>query len=996
MAFMPEQQVVAPPEIELEARQPAALDFDWAPPFSLDTAPFAPGSGQAWKSGAESITGAVIWLAGVVREERAARLLAEAKAADVAATAQRALEAASGKASTVRSGEPHEVQRQLELAEQRWKQREAKDRAGEELLAARLDALSRDTAARALAQDLESLREDVATQAAQVKQQIARETRAALQEGVAKEADALRERFDRISAALNTRIDLLDQRFDSMGVKAPPKEDFSEHKAAPEEKAQEAKEAAAAPAAQSLSEEAVTMLQALEARVASLEAQPSPEPSQPVAAETAKQPTQAAAKPQEAKAKAAASPVEATASENQAQAPASAPAAAAASVPQAAGPAAAGADDGQLSPSMTTYLNNFRQELLAIVDGRISELQNSVTAAAAAPAAAAPVTAPVAALAEAPAAAAPAAAAPAAAAAAAPAAAAAAAPKAVPAEAAPVAASPPAATEASAVQKEEAPAPEQQAASTVLTAGVAGEDQAAVQDMVEKACRSLRAELQAWVEAQLKELHDSAGATPMPPMPPMPTGSGGEETAALQKWMQESMESLRSDLRLEVQAGLEQAQHMMSAPSVEVSSTPAQEISRDLPAFASAEDLSGLSDSHSALIARVAELEGKAQEGKLSTLEGRVSMLENGAKGPAQQIATLQDRVGAIERGEKASANADNNALLEVQDEIRRLRCRFEYLERVIPPDVQRAMHFFEPLKEEDDIETRSPLSSRSRALSMEDSADPLANNSIPSSGGVLRRLNILQVQQEQTVDAARSLAEDGRREVSNLSLALKGVQKDTEIGAARMESLRSDVGSLQAKIEAALPQVLKALQEINGKAEELGGPDSASIKAVQEATAVLSESNADSVRRFVSQDMLSQALRGVQTDMQTWLENLRQDILSAMVGKADNTALASLAEQLEKQAENMRRPIAQLPATASVSTDEASFVRWPALPVRCVACNTKVTLGNGNDANSRDPWPSRGPPPSFPAGRAGNVSLRPLRREASTPTVPVDRNLIL
>lgn len=228
MAFLPPQEVQPTPTVELPVVSAIVADdvpapvtvlpptqLDWTPPFSLDTAPFAPGSAQAWKMGAESITGAIMWLAGVVREERAARLLAEAKTAEVAFLAQQALDASNGgskPAASAANGDRQDL---------RWKSWEAKAKVSEELSASRFDALSRDVASRALSQDLDALRDDLATQAAQIRQQVGKETRAALQEGVAREANNLRDQFERINAALNARLDLVDQRLEEVSLANP-------------------------------------------------------------------------------------------------------------------------------------------------------------------------------------------------------------------------------------------------------------------------------------------------------------------------------------------------------------------------------------------------------------------------------------------------------------------------------------------------------------------------------------------------------------------------------------------------------------------------------------------------------------------------------------------------------------------------------------------------------------------------------------------------------
>jgi len=1016
---MPQQEATAAPTVELPSvdAAPAEVDLGWNPPFSLDTAPFAPGSGQAWKAGADSIIGAITWLAGIVREERAARMKAETRAAEVATMAQRALEASSGSSASGGGGavSAGEVQKKLDLAEQRWRQREARDRAQEEVNEAWHDALQREVHSRALGQDLEELRQEMATQASQIRQQVGRETRQALQEGVAKEAEALRERFVQISQALNVRIDLLDQRLEDMNVSAPPlvmkepvaaapavqakeqpkeQEKSSKKSEGKEEQKKEApkesKEAAQSTTViAGLSDEALAKIKELETRIQELESRPSATtssapaaapatpaaPSAPTASVPTAAPTSVAAA---AATSVAATPPAAAADAVPAAAPAAkpdaapaTPATAPAATTSTPSPAAAVPAEPQTSGQVIANFDYaaFRDEIMAAVDLRFQELKAGITGAPAADAAP-PIAAP--------AAVAPAASAPA---------------------AAPSAATTTAAQPAAQTQAPSAPASTPAAAQAPAAAVPAPVTQSAVavaapgssSDEIKAAVDALRMELRGYVDGELKSIRLASAAQamePPPPMPVMPAGGDADDAmASFKTWVESTIQHFRVELKQEVQQGLDEAARRQS--DTKVMPMPMVEESRELEMPITTESLAnvGLADDVSALASRLAEMEkGQINPEKINRMDGRVAMLERAVNGPAKDIAALQERVGKIERGDKAASNAESNALLEIQDEVRRLKFRFEYLERIVPPDVQRAMQFFEPLKDEEAEQmTSSPLNSPHRIT--EDTDNMSSSGGMGGNGSVLKRLNLLQVQQDQTIDAARSLAEDGRREVSNLSLALRGVQRDSEIGAARIDGIRSDVSQLQARIEAALPQVMKALEQVLGQKVEVADKDLAGpVAEIEELQKVMAESTSDAARRFVSQETLRKALEAVQADMQAWLEKLRQDILAAMVGKADNAALRSLSEQLDKQAETpMRRTLAQLPPPSA--TDEAAFTRWPL--IRCVSCDKKVNM---QSAGAGDPWPSRGAmplPPSFPAGRSNNVALRPLRREASTPTVP-------
>eukprot|EP00930_Biecheleria_cincta_P032848 TRINITY_DN22764_c0_g1_i1.p1 TRINITY_DN22764_c0_g1~~TRINITY_DN22764_c0_g1_i1.p1 ORF type:complete len:1034 (+),score=287.96 TRINITY_DN22764_c0_g1_i1:56-3157(+) len=989
---------------------PPATEIDWRPPFSLDTAPFAPGSAQAWKMGAESIMGAVIWLAGVVREERAARHLAEAKAAEVALMAQQALDASGG------GSEPAAPAARKDRQDLRWKSWEAKAKVSEELFASKFDALTRDVASRALNQDLDALRDDLATQAAQIRQQVGKETRTALQEGVAKEAADLREQFERINAALNERLDIVDQRLEELSsanqeelqvskVQTPkslprqadsPEEespasaeassaaqqevmDASSSRqsaqgspdAATEQRTEYPKQMAEATQSSDASagaDELVAVLEALESRVKNLEEKkPGATAAAPKAPKSGKEDV-GSAKP--VSGSSAAQPVAVVA------------------------PILEQPDDS-LSPRTEAHFAHLRQELLATLGERMHEMQ---TALAQVPATAAAV--PTAAVATA---------------------------SALPTTAAgPVSEAAPGSQVAPLQDQALLPAPEakpggQQASQAPAAAAPpVAQPPPNLQEVTDplQACEALRSELRTWVKGELQALQSAIEAKPkeappMPAMPAMPSGGGDGAMDELREWIEDSIQRVRFDLRQEMQQGLEQLQRLQVDPNpstvasplpsvaaemqdAECEQQPESQVDRELPA-----QLPGPDAALPQLLGRIAELERlQLSPDKFARLDGRVSMLEKATTG--KDIAALKERFASIEHANNAQKNAESNGMLEVQDDLRRLKCRFEYLEKIVPPDVQRAMVFFEPLKDADE-ESGSRLHSPDAH-----GPDDVMDNSpgataVGTTGNVLKRLNLLQVQQDQTIDAARSLAEDGRREVSNLSLALKGVQRDSEIGQARIESLRSDINQLQARLEVVLPQVVSALQGALGKpetkdaiAKRTKGQPAEELLALQ---SLLTETPVDSARRFVSQDTLRKAMEAVQADMQAWLDKLRQDILAAMVGKADNVELRSLADQLDKQAELSpgRRNLAPLYA-GNAAADDAAIVRFPLQQGRCVSCNKQVNLKV--DAMGNDPWPSRGAiplPPSFPPGRTpNNVSLRPLRREASTPTMPADRSLIL
>eukprot|EP00927_Polykrikos_kofoidii_P019644 TRINITY_DN19213_c0_g1_i1.p1 TRINITY_DN19213_c0_g1~~TRINITY_DN19213_c0_g1_i1.p1 ORF type:complete len:1164 (-),score=222.83 TRINITY_DN19213_c0_g1_i1:193-3684(-) len=355
-------------------------------------------------------------------------------------------------------------------------------------------------------------------------------------------------------------------------------------------------------------------------------------------------------------------------------------------------------------------------------------------------------------------------------------------------------------------------------------------------------------------------------------------------------------------------------------------------------------------------------------KGRTNSLDDGIDRILGGAAAlKVQDLGSVEERLSELEEAVAAQGRRPGGiqytSLLEVCDELRRLKCRYEFIEKMLPEDAQRTLQFFEPLQND------QPEGSDHSELMSQKSRENTKNAASIS-------------------EEAKGLAEDSKREVMNVSLALRGVQRDAEVSGARIEDLRRGLAAQQSRLEAVLAQVLQAVEEIT---QHAGLASLSESRAIQDLRVLVTEGDvSDTVPHpFVSQAALHQTIQSLQTEVQTLMQDLRKDLVDSVQGKADGAAVKCLSEQLAKQERQrwVKTTLDEVSDPKSASTDTAAGMRWPA---RCVSCDARV-----EPKVERDVWPPQPgvPGPPFPQRVAhGGKDLRPLGagmvRNVSLPTL--------
>eukprot|EP00929_Paragymnodinium_shiwhaense_P118648 TRINITY_DN90562_c0_g1_i1.p1 TRINITY_DN90562_c0_g1~~TRINITY_DN90562_c0_g1_i1.p1 ORF type:complete len:1111 (-),score=319.47 TRINITY_DN90562_c0_g1_i1:48-3380(-) len=308
----------------------------------------------------------------------------------------------------------------------------------------------------------------------------------------------------------------------------------------------------------------------------------------------------------------------------------------------------------------------------------------------------------------------------------------------------------------------------------------------------------------------------------------------------------------------------------------------------------------------------------------------------------AKRIIMLEDLVGAGEAAADGSNSIGLVSVFQVADELRRLKARHEYLERLAPAEVQQTLAFFEPLNDSSQQSAGEPGSLQQ----------------------VIERVYELQQRQEDVRQEAKDIGDTGRREMGNISLALKGLQKDSEMSSSKISDLRRDLTSLKSRIEAALPQVLKTVEEVGKRAgieaEKTGAEALRAVCTDKEAL-----ENAVP-HPFVSQKVLSQQLDDLKTNMTVIVDALKNELTASVKAKADGEYVRGLAELMAKQEQQQWMKSTLHDAAPQAGDPKAGG-------------GLHVSGGQGK-LDERAGWvPQHAPQPSFPQHAGPSKDLRPL-----------------
>jgi hypothetical protein len=357
-----------------------------------------------------------------------------------------------------------------------------------------------------------------------------------------------------------------------------------------------------------------------------------------------------------------------------------------------------------------------------------------------------------------------------------------------------------------------------------------------------------------------------------------------------------------------------------------------------------------------------------------ATVTSRKSI--GGSQAQLALVHELSNRVEALEGAMHGNATSGHDAVFgsdfSLADEVRRLKVRFEYLERIAPTDVQRALQFFEPLRDHHDDQMGS-----SNGMS---GADRTAS-SVVGSAAVMRKVGELQKQQLEAQESTKALVENGHHEVMNVSQVLRGVQRDSEINRGKIDDLKHAVGALRSHIDTTLPQVLQVIQGIVSKGLNLPVGVDAQLENIRHAVEEGATKDHSVPHPFVSQQALRETVEQLQKFIYEGLYKLHAEIESNIRGKADSHVVKCLSEQLtehEKQFPLMRRALQDVHPERLA--EGAALSRWGEM--RCVSCNSKVDYlhpGGSSTAGLQN----RG----FPA--RGGKNLKNIRSLPELPSVP-------
>lgn len=242
---------------------------------------------------------------------------------------------------------------------------------------------------------------------------------------------------------------------------------------------------------------------------------------------------------------------------------------------------------------------------------------------------------------------------------------------------------------------------------------------------------------------------------------------------------------------------------------------------------------------------------------------------------------------------------------------------------------------------------------------------------------------------------------EDLALEVANLYKAVSGVQKGTDRNSSKLEDAAKAISNIQARVEATLPLVRKALLEILAQGAE--GAEGARAPVGGDAGALLAFLGAPDGRPldapFASKDAhdaLRRDMQHIEGELQSRLGGMREELLGLVRAKANVDDLQTLSARqrgLEVAAARFQMVAGAMHIHGDTCTESPALTKVPLLPARCISCDRKVEV----QAARPNPWQAGGLPAApwpqrdmgCPAHRAaGPPPGYRQRRESSLPAL--------
>jgi len=317
---------------------------------------------------------------------------------------------------------------------------------------------------------------------------------------------------------------------------------------------------------------------------------------------------------------------------------------------------------------------------------------------------------------------------------------------------------------------------------------------------------------------------------------------------------------------------------------------------------------------------------------RVGALEARLNASSvRGSKTSVQPDKALTERLHGQQHEGGTGVNQDLVQWLAVQDDLTRLKRRFECLERCVPEDMQKALQYFEPLGP---MDLTNDEEKRQREVILDG------------------------------LKEAKAATIENRGELSNLSLALGGLQRSSDLTTSKLEDTTRSHKALQQRVDTVFPRLLEALEYLLLRGRSAGSSEEASDFVLNEAAQLrqILTSMVEEAEGFhpVSQTMLKKELDAAMKEIRK-----EQSILAeAVKGKAESVQVAGVISRLQVAEDDAARAAASarskrrnsFPSLAAegveATTGLAAGMRQP---LHCLSCD-KLLQGS---TFSSQPGPS-------------------------------------
>eukprot|EP00930_Biecheleria_cincta_P012885 TRINITY_DN11761_c0_g1_i10.p1 TRINITY_DN11761_c0_g1~~TRINITY_DN11761_c0_g1_i10.p1 ORF type:complete len:908 (-),score=266.39 TRINITY_DN11761_c0_g1_i10:19-2742(-) len=254
------------------------------------------------------------------------------------------------------------------------------------------------------------------------------------------------------------------------------------------------------------------------------------------------------------------------------------------------------------------------------------------------------------------------------------------------------------------------------------------------------------------------------------------------------------------------------------------------------------------------------DFEGPVEDSQLEDEAKAAGTRSRAAKAPPAAAP------GAETAGLESQHGPPGGRWKDVQAELERFRKLFEFVEGVLPDDAAEAMRFFNRRQQS--------------ASSLSEHVSKILGPEVDFAGHKTK------LEQEFKKNASAM-----RNEFENLSLVMKGLQRDVEASGGKIQ----DLGKRMRQVEGDVRGQALGSAHITSEEQPFQEP---SPRPSEKQDAAKEELPSD----YVSKNVLTQGLEELREEVRKWLELLRSSVLTALQTKADSDQLTDFAKQVMSQ----------------------------------------------------------------------------------------------